>query len=305
MPQNTHVIAEYATDAQKMRWTGQAKEHGYRPQLQRLLSSFDDVVAVNDPKKSEFGNPDLILQKESNKDIVLGYVEAKDVDVDLAKVVDSEQLRRYAGYDKLILTNYHDFRFFRNGEQYAEISIGQLAGTQLQFNPNEYGRLDDELRAFLQLPPQSIKSGKKLAIIMGGKARRIRDSVQGYLNATDEKSQELEKIYEMIKELLVHDLSKEKFADMYAQTLVYGLFVARYNDKSPSNFTRTEARDLVPTSNQFLREFFDHIVGPRFDYRLANIVDELCEVFSVSDVHKIIQKHLRLFEVENDKDPII
>ena len=37
----------------------------------------------------------------------------------------------------------------------------------------------------------------------------------------------------MIKELLVHDLDKSKFADMYAQTLVYGLFAARYNDMSP------------------------------------------------------------------------
>lgn len=112
-------------------------------------------------------------------------------------------------------------------------------------------------------------------------------------------------MYSMMKELLVHDLSEDKFADMYAQTLVYGLFVARYNDPNPDTFSRGEARDLVPKSNPFLQKFFDHIVGPDFDNRLSYIVDELCEVFRVSDVSLLVQKHLRLIEDTNDKDPII
>ena len=62
-------------------------------------------------------------------------------------------------------------------------------------------------------------------------------------------------MYEVIKKLLLADLDKNKFADMYAQTLVYGLFVARYYDDSPDDFSRREARDLVPASNPFLRHF--------------------------------------------------
>jgi predicted helicase len=306
MPENTEAVAQYAHEVLEAFFTGHAKEHGYRPQLAKLLSSFDDALGVNDPKRSTFGNPDFVIVKRSNNDIILGYAEAKDIDVDLNKTVDSEQLRRYAGYDKLFLTNYHEFRFFRNGEEYTRTSIGKYTAGSLQFNPNSYAHLYDELRAFLELPPEKIKSGRRLAEIMGGKARRIRDNVNTYLNHEDnENNRELEKIYEMMKDLLVHDLSKEKFADMYAQTLVYGLFVARYNDPTPDSFSRSEARDLVPASNPFLREFFDHIVGPRFDKRLSYIVDELCEVFSVSNVQNIVHKHLRLFEVENEKDPII
>lgn len=80
---------------------------------------------------------------------------------------------------------------------------------------------------------------------MGAKARRIRDNVTIFLAKEDERNTEIEKMYQMMKELLVHDLSPEKFADMYAQTLVYGLFVARYNDKTPT-FSRQEARDWLP-----------------------------------------------------------
>jgi len=141
---------------------------------------------------------------------------------------------------------------------------------------------------------------------MGGRARRLRDNIIEYLKSDSEKNRELLRIYDMMKELLVHDLQPEKFADMYAQTLVYGLFVARYHDPSSESFSRSKARDLVPKSNPFLLQFFDHIVGPNFDTRLAYIVDELCEIFSVSNVQEIVHKHLRVQEDSIDeRDPII
>ncbi len=302
----TELVEQYVNEVEKQFRTGHAKEHAYRPALERLMSGFEDVVAVNDPKRSAHGNPDFVFLKKSNQSIILGYAEAKDIDVSLDKTETTDQMTRYGGYENLFLSNYIEFRFFQNGNKYQTVSIGSLQNGQLVLHPENYSQLGDELAQFLELPPESIKSGKRLAQIMGAKARRIRDNVAIYLKHEDnEMNHELEKIYGLMKELLVHDLSPDKFADMYAQTLVYGLFVARYSDTSPDTFTRSEARDLVPASNPFLREFFDHIVGPRFDKRLGYIVDELCEVFSVSDVHKLVQKHLRLFEVDNEKDPII
>lgn len=302
---NLQSVSQYVTSVRQQFLSGHAREHAYRPALERLMSSFEDTTAVNDPKRSEHGNPDMAFIKKSHSAIILGYAEAKDIDVDLDKTLKTEQLRRYAGYANLLLTNYLDFRFLRNGEEYESIRVGHLTDGEVIFDEGQFERLRRELKNFLEQPPESIRSGKRLAEIMGGKARRIRDRLTFYLKNDEKQNSELEKIFKMMKELLVHDLTMDKFADMYAQTLVYGLFVARYNDKSPENFTRNEARDLVPASNPFLREFFDHIVGPRFDSRLANIVDELCAVFEVSNVHLIVQKHLHLFEIENDRDPII
>ncbi len=81
---------------------------------------------------------------------------------------------------------------------------------------------------------------------------------------------------------------------MYAQTLVYGLFVARYSDETPDTFSRQEARDLVPASNPFLRHFFDHIAGPDYDKRLSYIVDELCMVFQHADVQQLISQYFKI-----------
>lgn len=296
-------IAKYLDELAEQLRSGHAREHAYRPALERLMSSFDDTLAVNDPARSENGNPDFVFLKKSNKDIILGYAEAKDITVDLDKTLKTEQLRRYAGYDKLFLTNYRDFVFLTSGEEYLRISLGKLNGDKFEVDNSQTARLVDELGAFLARKPEAIRSGKRLAVIMGGKARRIRDNVRQYLDHEEnERNIELEKIYGLMKTSLVHDLTKEQFADLYAQTLVYGLFAARYNDGTPDDFDRREAVEAVPKTNPFLRQFFNHIAGADFDARLRYIVDELCEVFAISDIRALVRNQATKFAVDDEQD---
>lgn len=291
--------------AEKLR-SGHALEHAYRPALQRLIESAEDTIAVNDPKHSEHGAPDFVFLRRTNSNVIKGYAEAKDLDKSLDKAEQSDQMLRYTGYANLFLTNYVEFRFYSNGEKYQTIQLADVENGQLKTKPENVALLWDELQAFLTLPPEPIKSGRRLAEIMGAKARRIRTNVLSYLTADADQNRDLHKIYQLMKKMLVHDLDPNKFADMYSQTLVYGLFVARYGDNTPKDFSRGEARDLVPRTNPFLREFFDHIAGTGFDDRLAKIVDELCQVFSASDVREIVQRHLRiLHDGGSGRDPII
>lgn len=305
MNETDRVIAvkEYLDELVRQFRSGHAREHAYRPALKRLMDNFDDVLAVNDPKRSENGNPDFIFLRDTNNNIILGYAEAKDITVDLDKTLKTEQLRRYAGYDKLFLTNYRDFIFLANGEEYLRITIGAIHDDSFEADYDQTLRLANELKAFLEKKPEAIRSGKKLAIIMGGKARRIRDNVIQYLKQEDnERNIELEKIYSLMKSLLVHDLTKEQFADLYAQTLVYGLFTARYNDDTPETFDRREALENIPKTNPFLRQFFNHIAGADFDARLRFIIDELCEVFEISDTRALVKHQATKFAVEDEQD---
>lgn len=297
------AITEYLAEISKQLATGHAAEHAYRPALKTLMEQIGDVDAVNDPKRSEHGAPDFVFLRRGAKDLILGWAEAKDITGNLDKIEKSEQLQRYAGYPNLFLTNYLEFRFYSNGNRYSAISLGELKGGKVESHPDNFQAISDELEQFLGREPEPVVSGVQLAEVMGAKARRIRDNVHQYLEIQGEKKAELLNIFHLIRETLVHDIDKARFSDMYAQTLVYGLFAARFNDTSPDDFTRAEARDLVPPSNPFLRQFFDHIAGANFDSRLAYIVDELCEVFRVSDVRSIVHKHLA--GPEDDRDPII
>ena len=302
----SQIISTYINEVSEKYKTGRAGEHAYRPTFEKLIKSLDPKLGIiNDPKRSEFGAPDFIFVR---KDLIAGYAETKDINADLDKIEKTEQVERYLGYSNLILTNYLEFRFFRNGERYEEpVVIGQITKGAIRANEESISLLESALVDFLASKPEAIKSGARLAKIMGGKARRIRDNVKKFL-ATEIKNKELTRVYQTIKELLVHDLTPEAFANMYAQTLVYGLFVARYYDESPADFNRQEARDLIPASNPFLRHFFDHIAGADFDQRLAYIVSELCEVFQVADVQQLMSQYFQKDfwgEESSAPDPVI
>lgn len=301
-------IADFISKVTNTYSSGHAREHSYRPALKEMFEKITELDVINEPKRSEYGAPDFIFLKPSvsKEKLVVAYAEAKDIDIVLQDVVGGEQMTRYYGYSNIILTNGLEFRFYKNATAYCEpIVIGELQGDKIVADEQYFNLLEDTIRDFIKESKEPIKSGNTLAKIMAGKARRIRDNIQRFLKeGNDTKNKDLLEVFGVVKGLLLAELDKDKFADMYAQTLVYGLFVARYYDKSQESFSRQEARDLVPASNPFLRHFFDHIAGPSFDPRIEVIVNELCEEFTHADVKAIIHDYYKV-ERDSSRDPII
>ncbi len=287
-------------------------ELGYRADFEILLKGIfeplDNSRVAHDPKAREGNKPDF---KVLQHDIPILHLELKDIGESLDKVEKSEQMARYYGYTNLVLTDYVEFRFYRNGLRYQEpikIATYDLKSRTINPIPENYEHLAKTLFEFPQSQKEPISSGKHLAKIMGGKALRIRDSIRQFYSLEEDRNTDLIKLYKTVKELLVHDLTINSFADMYAQTLVYGLFVARYYDKSLGGFSRQEARELIPNSNPLLRHFFDHIVGADFDIRLKYIVDELCEVFSHANVEELMKEYFKVDlwgKTHRGPDPVI
>ncbi|MFA6094405.1 MAG: type ISP restriction/modification enzyme [Candidatus Paceibacterota bacterium] len=291
----------------------QTSEMGYRTDLENLLVKIfpkDKKYQIHHDAKAVGGNkPDFVILKDG---VPLLYIEAKDIGVSLDKVEKSDQMDRYFGYNNLVLTDYVEFRFYRNGERYGEpVAISTFDKTYrtiVELSHN-FSLLSKTIVDFAASHKEPIKRGKHLAQIMGGKAQRIRDNVKEMLVVTSDAYADLLKMRDVVKEHLVSSLDDESFADMYAQTLVYGLFAARYNDKTADNFSRAEARELVPKTNPFLRSFFDHIAGESFPDRLGFIVDELCEVFTHADVHRLMHEYFTQGKisggVHTSPDPVI
>lgn len=282
-------------------------EMGYRTDFENLLESIfpkEQKYHIHHDAKAIDGNkPDFVVLKNT---IPVLYIENKDIGVVLDKIEKSNQIDRYFGYDNLILTDYVEFRFYRNGEKYGEpikIANYNITSRTIEPIPENFSVLKKTILDFTLSHKEPIKRGKHLAQIMGGKAQRIRDNVRDMLTSDSDRYTELLNIKKVVTENLVSSLKDEDFADMYAQTLVYGLFTARYNDKTDDTFSRAEARDLVPKINPFLHSFFDHIAGASFPERLRFIVDELCEVFTHADVQKILYDFYG--KEKDNKDPII
>ncbi len=287
-----------------------SSEHSYRTTFENYLKEIfpatEGYFTQQDQRAINGNKPDFIIIKNG---IPVLYIEVKKVGEDLDKIEKSNQADRYFGYDNLIISDYVDFRFFRNGHKYGEnIILATCDKKSRILTPvKEIETLSREILDFTHSHKEPIKSGKQLARIMGGKAQRIRDNVRDML-ISEEKYVDLIKMRNVVRENLISGLDDEAFSDMYAQTLVYGLFAARYNDDSMDTFSRIEARELVPKTNPFLRSFFDHIAGESFPERLRFIVDELCEVFSHANTKELMKEYYKLDlwgKTHKAPDPII
>lgn len=276
--------------------TGKTTEHSFRGDLQDFIErTVIGVQAINEPRRQKCGAPDYIIQK---KNIPIGYIEAKDIDKNLDSIEKTEQLNRYrASLDNLILTNYLEFWFYVNGEHVDTIKVAELSNGKIKTNDKEYQRLINAIRNFCDYQGQTIKSPKQLATLMAQKAVMIRDVIINALNLDSESS--LVSQRNAFKQILLHDLTNHTFADMYAQTIAYGLFVARLNDTTLEDFSRQEARELISKNNPFLRQLFDYISGANLDDSLVWIVDDLVEIFRAVDLNKLLRNYGRTTQMSD------
>jgi hypothetical protein len=101
-------------------------------------------TATNEPKRIACGAPDYII---TDRNFAVGYVEAKDIPVNLNDKTLKEQFDRYRhSLDNLIITNYLTFRWYVQGEQVEEITIGQKSDNKivpLHDNFDKYARGED------------------------------------------------------------------------------------------------------------------------------------------------------------------
>ncbi|WP_120716761.1 type ISP restriction/modification enzyme [Tsuneonella amylolytica] len=292
-------ISDYLDEVVAKYRTGQATEHSYRPALQRLFESIDPTLTViNEPKRSDAGMPDFIFQR---KDVPIGWVEAKDVDKDVIKLkgYSKDQRKRYeAAFPNLIYTNGVDFEFIREGEPLHFVSIADFV-MGLQPNPDKFDELGRQLSRFAEAKPISIRSAAKLAEIMAAKAAIIKDEIGIALADDPEFRSGLGGQFRSFKTNLLPNLTPGEFADIYAETITYGMFAARFHDTDLNTFSRQEAMEDLPASNPFLKGLFEYIAGPALPKRLEYIVDDLVQVMRASDPHDLFREFGK-FTARND-----
>lgn len=301
------TIENYIDNINQRYKLGNATEHTFRGDLQQLIESLVPTIrATNEPKRQSCGAPDYILTK---KDIPVGFIEAKDIgdkDLDGAKKTgNKEQFDRYkASLNNLIFTDYINFNLYREGELITRISIAEITDKGINPLPENFGNFENLIKDFCSHVGQTIKSSKKLAEMMAGKARLLSDIIGNALSSDETHNEDSTLKDQMLafKQILIHDITPKSFADVYAQTIAYGMFAARLHDPTLGTFSRQEAAELIPKSNPFLRKLFGYIAGPDIDDRIKWVVDSLTDIFLACNVEEILKNYGKSTKME---DPII
>ena len=288
------AVAQYIDEVSKQFSTGKATEHSYRPALAKLLGDLlPKFTITNEPSRIQCGAPDYIIAKgKGATSIPVAFVEAKDIgDSDLdGNRQHKEQFNRYKNsLDHILFTDYLDFHLYENGEFVNSIRIAEIRGNKIALIDANVPMFLEMVAHFAESTPQKITSSTKLAQMMAAKARLLAEVIEKTLETDSEKTGELAGQWKSFQKVLIHDLTERQFADIYAQTICYGMFAARLHDDTPDTFSREEAATLIPKTNPFLRKVFQNVAAFDVDTSIAWIVDDLAETFRVTDMPKVMK----------------
>ena len=134
--------------------------------------------------------------------------------------------------------------------------------------------------AFVTAYHQVIRDSASLTVKLAAEAQAIRDRILD-IYAVETHGGYVHKLFKDFKDNLIHDMTKQQFADMYAQTVVYGLFSARCMDKTQDSFNVKEAIACIPNTNPFLKRLMEECLGEGSERHLT--FDEL-EVANVVEI---------------------
>lgn len=306
-------FAEYLREIKKSLDRGDATEHTHRPALETLLEACgENIDATNEPRRIACGAPDFNITR---KGVPIGHIETKDIGVSLdemerGKGPNGDQFKRYSTLPNWILTDYLEFRWYAAGQKRLTVRIADIDGKErIRALPDGSEKLEQLLTAFYNEPALTVGTARELARYMAGTTRIIRDLIiASFKNEAEETERQLiEEAREpygavmpsrapwlhnwlsAFRETLIPDLKETEFADMFAQTLAYGLFAARIHAPAKREFTREMAAFRLPKTNPFLRKLFAEIAGVDMPDTIAWAVEDLVNLLRHADMSEILR----------------
>lgn len=148
---------------------------------------------------------------------------------------------------------------------------------------------------------EGIRSAKALSARMAEVAKDVRDEVRA-LYEVETEGGPIRALFSDVREQLLGNLTPDRFADVYAQTMVYGLLTARI--AHPEEFKADQSVSVLTFDNEFLDAIYS-----RFRNDSDGIIDvdelglnELAEQLAVTDVDELLAD----FGADNQRDdPVV
>lgn len=303
------LFKDYFKELHAVARQGDAREESFYPALSDMLKAAADatgrkhVRVTTLPKPTDAGNPDFRLWNGTDR--IVGYVEAKKpTEERLDLVEESEQLKRYRStFPNLILTNFFEFRLYRNGERIQTVLAARpFVLTKLRTTPpvEKPDDLQELLDRFLEFSLPKSFTAESLAVELAKRTRFLRDVVDRQLAQEKDMPGVLSGFFEAFQTYLIGTLTAEDFADLFAQTITYGLFAARM--RAGDGFSRRAAFDGIPHTIGVLRDLFRFISLGELPEQLAWCVDDIAEVLAVADAPGILDRY---YHEGKGSDPIV
>ena len=281
-----------------------ATEISYRSAQEKLLRDAAAALAaeneigesfeiLNEPQReSGAGAPDFRVAARGHG--VVGYVESKAPGANLESIARGAQMEKYRDLsENIVLTDTRVFLLLRAGKIIASANLSDSdASPRLSLAPDMAKQDRDDLRRllkrFLRYPPSALADAERLAVYLAAPCRDLRDGLTAILSDPNIKATRLRGLLQEFRRCVTDKLSAEQFADVFAQTLVYGLFMARLNAPSGEQIDFHSQRH-IPQNFALVSELVDFLPElQKPDYESIRwIGEDILAIARAIDVAKI------------------
>jgi hypothetical protein len=184
--EDLELLEQYLKNLTATSARGDAREESYYKHLDDLIKQCAEIQNIKNidvtilPKKTEAGNPDFRIWDGKNH--ITGYIEAKAPSVtNLDYIEGAEQLKRYCStFPNVILTNFYEFRLYRNGQRITQAMIGRpIIAIKLKMPPPviNIDKFKELLDRFFSFSLPKVQTARSLAIELAKRTRFLRDEV--------------------------------------------------------------------------------------------------------------------------------
>ncbi|WP_300667746.1 type ISP restriction/modification enzyme [Helicobacter sp. UBA3407] len=298
------MLKKYLNEIQGI--SPQDKEHTYRTHLQNFLESLKESLMLenktlqsltikHEPNNDKEGRgaPDFLIQ---NQGLIIGYIENKRVNADLDSVAQSPQIEKYLRLsDNLMLTDYLRFCLVRKDSKgKAQIvqerricDLSQLKATlkNKTLLESKQKELTELFKLFFTHSPKPIVAAKEFANSLAQRTQILKDSL---IEAQD--NSHIISLYETFKEQLYKELDFIEFADSFAQTLTYSLFLARLNNTSGKEIDLYNAKAFIPKSFPLIRAMSGFLDDLEDLDSIKWLIEEILYIINHIDIISIIKE---------------
>lgn len=280
-------------------------EHTFRPELLVLFKKFasfctTQIDIMHEPRRQQgFGAPDFRIYSLEG---AIGYIENKKIGENLSKTLKSEQIRKYKRLSpNILLTNYIEWVWIRSDDEPKSARLCELYELESKkFRPTSENlkEVAGLIKSFFSIPPTGVSDGKTLAKALAIRARNLKDFLeeelerQKILFEVENKANKLLGLMDAFKSEIFHGITIAEFADAFAQTLVYGLFLARLNAEE-ERVNLSNAEDFIPSSFSLIAELVGFLKElKKHEYRSTKwIVEETLLTLNSLDL-ALLQKNM-------------
>lgn len=278
-----------------------------RTPLENFIRALDsDFDLTHEAKRiKKLGAPDFTAYRSG---INIGYIEAKDLGKNLDEEIIGDQLKRYReSIDNIILTDYRRFILIRGSQTIFDQSLfsqADLSDPKSRIHENKIDEFVQLIDTFFGYSQPTIRSAKILAEELAKKTKLLKDLASEQLEEdrlSVEQGKSPSPLYDFFETLeeLIKDILIEDCADAYAQTITYGLFLAKINEKGALD--RNTAATHIPRNIQIIRKIFQNIAGDSLPSNVSWIVDDLIRILNASATEEILSEID--FRGKKDRDP--